>query len=142
MDIFKRLGSISRLFETGGTFMKQVHVTVASILLLCSLFSQAQRRVAPAKNAERLLKFRGTLADVDGKPLSGAVGVTFLVYKDEQGGAPLWLETQDVQADATGHYTALLSFASADGMPLLSSAEVYWMSTQISGQPRHLLVPD
>ncbi len=123
--------------------MKQVHVALVSILLLCSLFSQAQRRVAPANNAERLLKFSGTLTDVSGKPLGGVVGVTFLVYKDEHGGAPLWLETQNVQADAAGHYSALLGNATVDGMPfsLFRSAEVRWISTQISGQEESARVP-
>jgi hypothetical protein len=71
------------------------------------------------------------------KPLTGVVGVTFSLYKDQQGGSPLWVETQNVQADATGHYTAMLGSASADGVPLslFSAAEAHWISTQISGQP-------
>ncbi|MGA2214361.1 MAG: hypothetical protein ABSH31_13890, partial [Bryobacteraceae bacterium] len=74
------------------------------------------------------MKFDGTLVDVSGKPLSGVVGVTMLLYEDERGGAPVWSETQDVQADATGHYTMLLGSATADGMPrsLFSWADVYW----------------
>jgi hypothetical protein len=69
--------------------------------------------------------------------MPGVLGITFALYKDEQGGAPLWLETQNVQADAPGHYTALLGSATADGVPLsvFSSAEAHWISTQISGQP-------
>jgi hypothetical protein len=99
--------------------MKQVYIAVVSILLLCCcLFSQVQRSVAPENNAgPRLLKFDGTLADASGKPLRGLVGVTMLLHKDEQGGAPVWLETQDVVADATGHYTMLLGSATTDGMP-------------------------
>jgi hypothetical protein len=89
------------------------------------------------------MKFDGTLADVSGKPLSGVVGVTMLLYEDERGGAPVWSETQDVQADATGHYAMLLGSATADGMPrsLFSWADVYWISTQISGQEESARVP-
>src|SRR5579862_1869300 len=125
--------------------MKQVYVAVVSILLLCCcLFSQVQRSVAPDNNAgPRLLKFDGTLADISCKPLRGLVGVTMLLYKNEQGGAPVWLETQDVVADSNGHYTMLLGSAAADGMPrsLFSSADVYWISTQISGQEESARVP-
>jgi len=84
----------------------------------------------------RLLKFSGTAQDETHKPVSGTVGITFSLYKDQQGGSPLWVETQNVQADAAGHYTALLGSASADGVPLslFSSAEAHWISTQIPGQ--------
>jgi hypothetical protein len=30
------------------------------------------------------------------KPLTGTVGVTFSLYQESQGGAPLWVETQNV----------------------------------------------
>src|SRR5579863_2609351 len=85
----------------------------------------------------RLIKFSGLAQDETKKSLSGVVGITFSLYKDQQGGSPLWVETQNVQADATGHYTAMLGSASADGVPLslFSAAEAHWISTQISGQP-------
>jgi hypothetical protein len=35
-----------------------------------------------------IVKFTGTLNDVDGKPLTGTVGVTFLLYKEQSDGAP------------------------------------------------------
>ena len=125
--------------------MKQVHAAVVSILLLCCcLLSQAQQSVTPDNNAgPRLLKFDGTLTDVSGRPLSGVVGVTTLLYEDERGGAPVWSETQDVQADATGHYTMLLGFATPHGVPrgLFNWADVYWIGTQISGQEESARVP-
>jgi hypothetical protein len=43
-------------------------------------------------------------------------GVTFLLYKDEQGGAPLWMETQKVQADKNGRYSVMGSTRS-EGLP-------------------------
>ena len=61
----------------------------------------------------RLVRFSGTLAasatpaSSSPEPLAGqnaaasdrVVGVTFALYADETGGAPLWLETQNVQVD-------------------------------------------
>jgi trimeric autotransporter adhesin len=83
----------------------------------------------------RLIKFSGLAQDETKKPLNGVVGMTFSLYKDQQGGSPLWVETQNIQADATGHYTAMLGSASAEGVPLslFSSGEAHWISTQISG---------
>jgi hypothetical protein len=51
--------------------------------------------------------------------------------KIKDGGGPLWSETQNVEADAAGRYSAILSSATADGIPLtvFRSAEVHWIST-------------
>jgi hypothetical protein len=94
----------------------------------------------------RLMKFSGVLLDTLGKPLSGPVDVTFTLYNTEAGGNPLWFETQSVQADNLGHYTALLGAMHADGLPvdLFTSGEVRWLGIQIGAeaeqQPRVLLV--
>jgi hypothetical protein len=71
-------------------------------------------------------------------------GVTFLLYRDEQGGAPLWMETQNVALDAAGRYSVHLGAAS-NGLPadLFQSGEARWLAVQPAGeaeQPRVLLV--
>jgi len=48
------------------------------------------------------------LRDPSGKPHAGIAGITFAIYKDQHEGAPLWLETQNVQADVKGNYTVQL----------------------------------
>jgi hypothetical protein len=50
----------------------------------------------------RLVNYSGKAVDAQGKTLTGVAGVTFAIYKDQTDGAPLWLETQNVQADARG----------------------------------------
>ena len=94
----------------------------------------------------RLMKFGGALHDGTGKPLSGTVDVTFSLYSTEAGGNPLWFETQSVQADDLGQYTALLGAMHTDGLPidLFTSGEVRWLGIQVGleaeQQPRVLLV--
>src|SRR5580700_1187770 len=85
----------------------------------------------------RLIKFSGVAQDETHKPVTGVVGVTFSLYKDQQAGSPLWVETQNVQADAAGHYTAMLGSATTEGVPLevFSSGEAQWLGVQIQGQP-------
>jgi hypothetical protein len=90
-----------------------------------------------------LVKFNGTLQDVSGVPANGTAGVTFAIYSEETGGAPLWMETQNVQTDKNGHYTVLLGSAK-DGLPveLFSSALAKWLGVRPAGQaeqPRVLL---
>ncbi len=69
--------------------------------------------------------------------------VTFLIYKDEQGGEPLFTETQSVAVDATGHYKAQLGATLTNGIPidLFATGEARWLEVQVAGeapQPRAL----
>jgi hypothetical protein len=119
--------------------MKQVYSMVGSMLLLCcSLFSQAQQAAVASANAvvPPLVKFSGTLNDATGKPLSGVVGVTFALYQEEQGGAPLWIETQNVTADKNGHYTVMLGSTTSTGLPadIFVAGEARWIAVQPEGQ--------
>jgi hypothetical protein len=93
----------------------------------------------------RLMKFSGVLTDAAGKALTGPVEVTFSIYKNQADVAPLWQETQTVQADAAGQYTVLLGAMSAQGLPidLFTSGEARWLgvaAANLPEQPRVLLV--
>src|SRR5215472_3386811 len=95
--------------------------------------------------APHLVKFSGVLLDVAGKPLSGEVEVTFALYKQEADEEPLWTETQRVEADEHGNYTALLGATQPTGMPaeVFRSDEARWLGVQVQGQaqqPRTVLV--
>ena len=55
-----------------------------------------------SSSVPHLVQFSGIATDVNGKPLSGTVGITFLLYREEQGGAPLWIENQNVAGGCEG----------------------------------------
>ena len=109
--------------------------------------ARAPSEVVPTLAVPRLIKFAGTLKDAQGKPLSNTVGLTFAIYKDQEGGAPLWLETQNAQLDEQGHYSVLLGATKSEGLPLelFSSGEPRWLGVivqlprEVEG-PRVLLV--
>jgi hypothetical protein len=93
----------------------------------------------------RLMKYSGKAVDAQGKTFTGVVGITFAIYKDQTDGAPLWLETQNVQADAKGNYSAQLGATKSEGMALdlFSSGEARWLGVIVNGgeeQPRVLLL--
>ena len=87
-----------------------------SALMITSTLATAQ---APGDGAvvPPMVNFSGTLTDVHNKPLTDLVGVSFSLYKESQGGAPLWVETQNVQPDKGGHYKAMLGSATSQGLP-------------------------
>src|ERR1700683_3787075 len=118
----------------------------ASVLLLCSLLSAQQAAVSTSAAAvvPRLVNFSGKAVD-QGKTITGITGVTFSIYSEETGGSPLWMETQNVQADSRGNYTAQLGATKTEGLPqeLFTSGEARWLGVRVNGgeeQPRVLLL--
>jgi hypothetical protein len=121
-----------------------VRLTLCLSLICCVLRVSAQQPAASGI-VPPVVKFGGVLTDVNGKPLTGSVGVTFSLYKDQEGGAPLWMETQNVQPDKTGHYSVMLGSTSSHGLPgdLFASGEARWLGVQAQGeaeQPRTVLM--
>ena len=112
---------------------------VVGFLLVLSLVSLtvAQTSSSGASALPRLVRFGRTVTGLNGKPMTGVVGITFALYSEQTGGAPLWLETQNVTPDANGHYTVLLGSTKPDGLPaeLFTSEQAHWVGVQVSGQP-------
>ena len=105
-----------------------IALTVALVLTLPAL---AQNSVP------MLVNYGGVLRDTNSQPLTGTAGVTFLLYKEREGGAPLWMETQNVMPDPRGRYTVTLGATSSEGLPafLFASAEARWLAVQVAAQP-------
>jgi hypothetical protein len=122
-----------------------VRVSVCLLLICCALPLMAQRAASADGVVPAMVKFTGTLNDINGKPLTGTVGVTFFLYKDQNGLAPLWMETQNVQADKNGHYSVMLGSGTSHGLPTeaFTAGEARWLGVQPSDQaeqPRVVLV--
>ena len=112
--------------------------------LSCLLMAQTPATQSTAI-VPQLVNFNGRALDADGKAISGIAGATFAIYKDQYGRAPLWLETQNVQADSKGNFSAQLGKATPGGVPLqlFSSGEARWLGVRVNGgeeQPRVLLL--
>ncbi len=125
----------------------RLYVGVWLVVMCCVVSLSAQQAAVAAANAvvPPVVKFSGVLTDSHGKPMAGTVGVTFSLYKESQGGAALWVETQNVTLDKTGHYTAMLGSTTSQGLPsdLFASGEARWLGVQAQGeteQPRTVLM--
>jgi ribulose 1,5-bisphosphate synthetase/thiazole synthase len=88
--------------------MKRFIICVVSgfFSLAFSLAAQTASSGPTASQVPPLIQFSNVATDEGGNTLSGVMSVTFSLYNAQQGGDPLWTETQnDVQLDATGHYS-------------------------------------
>jgi hypothetical protein len=93
------------------------------------------------------MSFSGVVKDSAGKPVSGSVSLTFSMYELQDGGRPLWVETQTVQTDEQGQYTVILGANSPDGLPLdlFTGGSARWLGIApaipgVGELPRVLLV--
>jgi hypothetical protein len=123
----------------------RVLLTLLSLSFSLAPLTLAQTSTQTVSALPRLVRFGGAAKDLNGSPLTGVVGITFALYSEKEGGAPLWLETQNATADTSGHYTVLLGATKPEGLPaeLFTSEQARWVGVQVSGQaeqPRVLLV--
>ena len=129
--------------------MKPSKLLLLSLTLLLALPAapqQARSNVAASASTAvpPLIPYSGIVPLPAAQPAANA-SITFLIYKDEQGGEPLFAETQTVAVDATGHYKAQLGATLTNGIPidLFATGEARWLEVQAAGeapQPRVLLV--
>jgi len=110
---------------------------VLCLLLSLSLFAQAPPTPSLTATVPHLVQFSGMIKGADGTPGKGLVGITFALYRDEEGGAPLWLESQNVTLDASGHYSVMLGASTSGGLPieLFASKEAHWLGIEPQGLP-------
>ena len=83
----------------------------------------------------RLISFRGLVTDVEGHARSGIVGLTFAIYEDAVGGAPLWLETHNVALDVEGRYQVILG-TTTDGVPsdFFTRGAARWLGVHVNSE--------
>src|ERR1700726_193147 len=92
----------------GGCFMKRLAL-LFMIVALCLPSGLAQQTSNSNTAAvPHFVRFGGLVKDAAGRPITGSLGITFALYRDQEGGPALWLETQNVSADNNGHYTVSL----------------------------------
>jgi hypothetical protein len=117
--------------------------------VLCLLFSSKASLFAQSASSTSVppfFNYTGTLIDASGKPRTGVVALTFSLYADQKGGAPLWIDTQTSQLDDSGRFSVVLG-AAGKSLPLdlFTAGQPRWLGVQpqILGegeQPRALLV--
>jgi endosialidase-like protein len=105
--------------------MRLLRVALSSVLLLSPMVARAQDQSVP-----RLINITGVFRPADGQPPAATETITVSIYADQNGGTPLWQETQPVALDDRGRYTVVLGAAHADGIPpSVFAAGAQWLGT-------------
>ncbi|HMF95890.1 MAG TPA: hypothetical protein VKE96_16425 [Vicinamibacterales bacterium] len=113
------------------------------IWIPCVSALDAQQTPVALTPVPRMMWFGGSFHPADGQPVAPIETMTLAVYPDQQGGTPLWLETQTVVMASDGRYNVLLGSTTADGLPLelFTAGEPRWLGVRFhrageSEQPR------
>jgi hypothetical protein len=93
----------------------------------------------------RLVNYAGVAKDENGKAMKGVIGATFAVYAEQDGGSPLWMETQNINANSNGTFSVQLGATKPGGLPvdLFSAGQARWLGVNYDGgaeQPRIALL--
>jgi hypothetical protein len=119
---------------------KEMRVSLCLFLLLVALSALGQQVATNnAAVVPPLINFSGTLTDINGKPLTSIVGVTFSLYNEQQAASPLCLETLNVTPDKNGRYSIQLGATSSTGFPadIFVAGEARWLGVQPQGQAEY-----
>jgi hypothetical protein len=98
---------------------------------------RSQQLREQTQTEERHLVHYSSVLDVrSDMPRTPMAGITFTLYEEAAGGAPLWIETQNVPIDSQGHYTVLLGSTMPEGFPesLFTSGRARWLGIQVAGE--------
>jgi len=120
--------------------IRRIPFRILVILALALLRAPQTATSAQQQSAvPRVVTLSGVAKNHDGQALTGIVGLTFAMYRDQQGGSPLWIEIQNVAVDDQGRYTVLLGGSAPEGLPtaLFASGEPRWLgvTVQMPGEP-------
>ena len=90
----------------------------------------------------RLIPYSGTAADANGAPLGGTVALVFELYEAQEGGTPLWRETQQVEIAERGRYAVYLGAVRPIPQIAFREERARWLAVTIEDrpQPRVMLV--
>jgi hypothetical protein len=90
----------------------------------------AQSAQEQSASIPRLITVTGVYRPADGTAPGTVETVTLLIYADQQGGTPLFQETQQVTLDDRGRYSVVLGTAHADGIPpAVFASGAQWLGT-------------
>jgi hypothetical protein len=102
---------------------------VSIVLFPSAILAQSAQSVSPS--VPRLINVSGVFQPANGQPAAAVETVTLSIYADQEGGAPLWQETQTITVDAQGRYSLFLGASSPDGIPgaVFGTGEAKWLGT-------------
>jgi len=126
--------------------LRSACVVAGFLSFVLSVAAQTSSSNPASAPVPSLIQFANVATDDRGNTLSGVTDITFSLYNAQQGGEPLWSETQvNIQLDSTGHYSVQLGITKPSGVPtaLFTTGQARWLGVQIaqqSEQARVLLV--
>jgi hypothetical protein len=117
--------------------LRRIFVCGVAALMWATCLSQVNAQQTSAGAAAftpvpRVVWFSGAFKPADGQPAAPVETVTLAVYAEQEGGTPIWQETQTVVVGSDGRYNVLLGSTTQDGLPLdlFTTGEPRWLGVR------------
>lgn len=122
------------------TFMLLVSLSSAGQSTATSPAS-SQLSTVGASQSPKTIKITGTVSGFSERMEPSRFAMVFTLYKEQTGGSPVWMETQNVNVRVRGGYSAVLGTQAPENLPenLFSGTETFWLGVEVIGrgaQPR------
>ena len=123
-----------------------VRALAATLVMALIVGSAGIAQTASSEPAvPRTVNYSGVAMDSNGNAAPGIMGATFAIYAEQSGGAPLWVETQNISVGANGKFAVVLGATKNGGLPqdVFNSGEARWLGISFNGgeeQPRVALL--
>ena len=116
-------------------FPRLALLTILSSIALPYTWSQTAAHTLAASALTAVPPLVPYSGQVEGR--TGQASATFLIFKNQTGGEPLFTESQMIGFDEAGRYKVQLGAANPHGLPvdLFATGEARWLEVQIAGQP-------
>jgi hypothetical protein len=104
---------------------------LALLVLYPSAMLAQSSQSASSPSVPRLINITGVFRPANGQPAAAVETVTLSIYADQEGGAPVWQETQTIALDAQGRYALILGSTHPEGIPaaVFGAGEAKWLGT-------------
>src|SRR3954470_24204607 len=119
---------------------------LAICLMSADVLVHEQTESATVTAVPLLVRVTSSFHPSGGEPAAAMETITLSVYAEENGGAPLWEETQAVAVNPDGRFTLLMGSTRPDGLPLdlFASGQARWLAIHVErpgeGEPGRVLL--
>ena len=86
-------------------------------LLSATVLCAQQSPTPPPNSVPRVIPVSGVFVPANGEPAGRVETATVAIYTEQEGGTPIWQETQRVTVDERGRYALLLGATQPGGIP-------------------------
>lgn len=123
-----------QLMNFGQFVMRKLECVWVLVLLLITTSDTRAQSSSSGDNLPRKIRLTGILKKLGAKDPSGIARIDFSLYQNEEGGSPLWAESQQIQLSANVEDDVVIGGITDLPEGLFESNKTLWLELRIDGE--------